>query len=224
MIRGGSYILVPKLANPYDIASNLRSILIPIHTFRYNPTTPLRILDRQTPAGFYSTGWGLLPFSYSREPLEEIEVSQVNFMAERLPSAEIVFGAGIKPWPGILSIGNTSPVAILAKPETLISFPFPVSFAVQLQLLCGVSSDSYPAGSTDSYQFDVRQMGVEGNVLAESHITLQPGIREQDRAWQPVEMALRKVEKGILEFRYTKTGKERAGVGAFAQPVLRPIF
>jgi hypothetical protein len=121
-------------------------------------------------------------------------------------------------------MGGKSPVAILAKPETLISFPFSLSSAVQLQLLCGVSADSYQTGNADSYEFYIRQMDGDGKALAESRVTLQPGIREQDRTWRPIEMILSKAEKGMLEFRYAQTGKEGAGIGAFAQPVLKPIY
>jgi 4-amino-4-deoxy-L-arabinose transferase-like glycosyltransferase len=223
MVRGGSFVSFPKLAVPYEISSGLRSILTPIQTFRYNPATPLRILDRMAPAGFYSTGWGLLPFSYAREPLEEVEVFQVNLMAERLPYARVDSRSGIKPWPGFVTIGEQSPLAILAKPDTRIAFQLPVSVAIQLRLLCGVSSDSYLAGNGEAFEFDVRQIDPEGKILAESNVTLHPGIREEDRQWQPIVMALRKTQEGILEFRYSRTGKAADGVGAFSQAVVMPI-
>ena len=222
-IPGGSFLSVPKLAVPYDIASSLRSMLMPIQTFRYNPNTPLRILDWQTPAGFYSTGWGLLPFSYSRKPLEEIEVVQVNFMAERLPYAQVDSSSGIKPWPGFANIEGKSPLAILAKSGTRIVYQFPVRIPVQMQLLCGVSSDSFQTGSDIAFEFEVRQLETDGSVLAESRITLQPGIRKQDRDWRPVVMVLRKTQNGALEFRYSRTGTETTGTGAFARSILKPV-
>lgn len=223
LIQGGSFIAIPKLATPYDIASGLRSMMMPIETFRYDVKTPLRVLDWKTPAGFYSTGWGVLPFSYSRETLEEIEVFQVNFMVERLPHARIEAISGIHPWPGYASIGDKAPLAVLAKPGTRLVYPFSVRAPTRLQLLCGVSSDSFQIGDSESFTFSVRQSDPDGKVLSESNLNLQPGIREEDRRWHPILLNLREIQNGVLEFRYFQTGNDSAGVGAFSQSVLQAI-
>jgi len=223
LVRGGSFIAIPKLAVPYDIASGLRSMMMPIQTLRYDVQTPLRVLDWKTPAGFYSTGWGILPFSYSREPLEEIEVFHVNFMVERLPYARVETASGIHPWPGYTSIGNKAPLALLAKPGTRLVYPFPVRTPIRLQLLCGVSSDSFKIGNSDSFIFDIRQLDPDGKVLSESNLSLRPGLLEEDRRWHPILLTLRETRNGALEFRYFKTGKDSAGVGAFSQSVLQAL-
>jgi hypothetical protein len=223
LVRGGSFIAIPKLAVPYNIPSDLRSMMMPVQTLQYSPKTPLRILDWQTPAGFYSTGWGLLPFSYSRKTLEEIDVFQVNLMAERLPYARVETDSGIKPWPGYLTVEGKSPLAVLAKPGTRILYACPVRKPIQLQLLCGVSSDSYQTDTNGSFTFEIHQLDAEGGILAEYHLSLHPGVKQEDRDWKPVAMALKQTQKGFLEFRYSKTGKDSAGAGAFAQSVLKPI-
>lgn len=220
VIQGGSFIAIPKLAVPYDIASGLRSMMMPIQTLRYDVKTPLRVMDSRNPAGFYSTGWGLLPFSYSREALEEIEVFQVNFMVERLPQAQMDTVSGINPWPGYVNIGDKAPLSILAKPGTRLVYPFPVRAPIRLRLLCGVSPDSFQTGDAVSFSFSIRQLDPDGKVLAESNINLQPGIREEDRIWHPILLTLRETQGGVLEFRYFRTGNDSAGVGAFSQSVL----
>jgi len=216
LVSGGSFIAIPKLAVPHDIPSGLRSMMMPIQSLAYKPRLPLRTLDWQTPAGFYSTGWGLLPFSYSQKTLEQIEVFQVNLMVDRLPDARIETGSGIKPWPGYLTIEGKSPLAILAKPGTRIRYPFPIRNPTRAELLCGVSSDSYKDGIDASFAFEVRQLETDGSVLAEFHVELKPGIRKEDRDWQPAGIILKQTQNGILEFRYTRTGKECDGTGAFA--------
>ena len=222
-IRGGSFIAIPKLAVPYDIPSGLRSIMMPIHTFRYSTRSPLRILDWQTPAGFYSTGWGLLPFSFSQGSLEEIELYQVNLMAGQLPFAQIDSRSGIKPWPGYVKGAGKALLAILSNPGTRITYPFDLPSAAQLHLLCGISSDSCEEGSETSYSFDVRQMSSERMVLSESHITLKPGIKNEDKELQPLIISLKKAGKGFLEFTYSQSGGGPGCTGAFAESVLRPI-
>ncbi|MBN1566212.1 MAG: glycosyltransferase family 39 protein [Acidobacteria bacterium] len=219
-VRGGSFVAIPKLAAPYDVPANLRSMMMPIKSFQYFPKTPLRILDWQTPAGFYSTGWGLIPFSYSRKNLEEIEVFQVNYMVERLPFAQIDAGSGIKPWPGYLNLEGKSPLAILAKAGTRILYPFSALNPMQLQLLCGISPDSYQEGTNTSFAFKVRQLDGEGNVLAESDMVLQPGTKKEDRPWKQIVLALKPAQHGALEFDYSHAGRESTGTGAFAQSVL----
>jgi 4-amino-4-deoxy-L-arabinose transferase-like glycosyltransferase len=223
LVTGGSFIAIPRLAVPYNVPADLRSTMMPIQTFRYSPGTPLRILDWQTPAAFYSSGWGLLPFSFSNKPLEEVELFQVNFMAAQLPSARIETVSGIRPWPGYLSIGEKSPLAILAKPGTRITYPFPVPKPIQLQLLCGVSPDSYQTDSDATFEFEIHQLEPGGGILAERRLILHPGIHDTDKDWQPITMVLRQTQKGILEFHYSGTGKEATGTGAFAQSVLKPI-
>ena len=44
----------------------------------YRIRSPLRLLDPHTHAGFWSDGWGVLPFWFSREPLDEFSVYRVK--------------------------------------------------------------------------------------------------------------------------------------------------
>jgi hypothetical protein len=222
LVRGGSFIAIPKLALPHEIPATLRSMTMPVETLAFRPETPLRIFDWQTPAGFYSSGWGLIPFSFSQKALEEIEVLQVNFMVEGLPWAQIETDSETKPWPGYLGLQGKSPLAILAKPATRIVYQRPVHERMQLALLCGVSPDSYTDGSDASFDFGIRQLEADGRILAEFRLTLRPGIKKRERDWQPVRLVLRQTQKGALDFRYSCTEKEPRGTGAFAQSILEP--
>jgi 4-amino-4-deoxy-L-arabinose transferase-like glycosyltransferase len=44
----------------------------------YRVRSPLRVLDRHTHAGFWSDGWGVLPFWFSKEPLDELSIYRVK--------------------------------------------------------------------------------------------------------------------------------------------------
>jgi 4-amino-4-deoxy-L-arabinose transferase-like glycosyltransferase len=223
LVRGGSFIAVPKLAQPNDIPPDLKSLLIPVQKLTYRPSTPVRVLDWQTPAGFWSSGWGLIPFSFSWRPLEQVEVFQVNFMAERLPWARIRSASGIQPWPGFLAPGGQSSLAILARPGTKLRYGWPVSNPMSLDLQCGLSPDSYQNGSDKTFQFVVSQTAEDGSVLAEQRLLLHPGIRKEDRNWQPVRILLKPDSGGFLDFEYEAGGGGAPGIGAFAQALLRPI-
>jgi 4-amino-4-deoxy-L-arabinose transferase-like glycosyltransferase len=223
LVRGGDFIAVPKLALPTAVPPDLRSLLIPIRSMSYKPDTPLRVLDWQTPAAFYSTGWGLIPFSFSRRILEEIEVFQVNFMAERLPWAQIESSSGVKPWPGYPSVPQEPRLSIMAKPGTRIRYDWPVRNAVRLGVECGVSRESYRDGSDETFEFEICQLERNGSVLAQQRLTLWPGNRNEDRGWKPALLKLKEAPDGVLEFRFRSSGAGPAEIGAFANSAIRPV-
>jgi hypothetical protein len=214
-VRGGSLLAYPRLASSYyeQTPHGLRSMLIPFETLEYSVRTPLRLLDKRSHAGFYSTGWGLLPFSFSRKPVESIEIRQVNFMIERLPWAQIETRAGENPWPGFLSDQDQSP-SILVRPGTRMLYPWTEENPRRLELKCGISADSVKEGST--FEFSIRQLDARGGILAECSKTLHPSSRKEDRGWQPLALELRGRAEGgeTLEFRYSSS--EEGGLGAFA--------
>lgn len=67
--------------------------------YDYRPTFPLRLLDGQHRAGFWSSGWGVLPFSIaeSKTALESISVYEitrgVDSYRETMPSLYQVGGS-----------------------------------------------------------------------------------------------------------------------------------
>lgn len=225
MVQGGSLIAVPKLALGYDIPAALRSMSMPVQTLTYELTTPLRMQDWQTPAGFYSSGWGgLIPFSFSRRSLETVEIQEVNFFVERLPWANVGHPRGEMPWPGYLSIQGRSPLALLARQGTRITYPWMVDKPLDLDMKCGVGQDAYADGDTAAFDFDIRQCDSNGSILTRYHCTLRPGIQRRDRAWQHVQLSLQpNANRGeTLELRFEGTSKNRDAIGAFAEAILRP--
>src|SRR5206468_9850577 len=119
--------------------------------------TPLRMLDRESHAGFYSTGWGLLPFSFSGKSLERLEVSQVNYLVEKLPWAKIESATSVKPWPGYVTIDARGPLALLARQGTRILYDWSFRAPLELTLQVGVSIDPYAAGDQRVFCFEVLQ-------------------------------------------------------------------
>ncbi len=222
-VEAGSWLAWPKLALPYDRPKPLMSMAMPVQTLVYQPRTPLRLIDRQCNAGFYSTGWGLLPFSFSRKPLEEIEVYQINFMVESLPGARVIHGGSIAPWPGFLNLPGRSPLALLLKPGTTIQYAWKEKKAVELDLLCGVGLDAYSPGASRRFYFAVVQRNRDGVVMTESRLTLDPGLQPSDRQWQPVHLSLGSGSEGncLLEFSCDSEDPSAMGTVGFAEAVLR---
>ncbi len=228
-VRGGSWLVRPKLALPYEVPRSLDSMTMPAQqTFSYELRTPLRLLDHWTPSGFYSTGlysagYGLVPFSISYRALEEVEVRQVNFLVEDLPRAKIECAASTLPWPGFLEIQGKSYLAILAKPATHIVYPWPAREALNLDLKCGIGADSYDEGKDRVFKFDIRQVDGSGSVLAAFSKTLNPGLHKDDRRWHPVHLLLQgsSHQQSVLELSFAGNGKDSTGTGGFAEAFLR---
>ena len=222
-VRGGNWLVRPKLALPYDIPAALDSMTMPIQAFSYDLNTPLRLLDWRTPAAFYSTGWGLLPFSFSYRALEEVEVRQVNYLVEQLPRARIEAAEITPPWPGYLELQGKNHLAVLARPNTRITYPWLPRAPLLLELKCGIGMESYEEDKSRVFRFDVRQTDLAGAILASFSQALNPGLRKEDRRWQPVRVLLQGSDRAptVLEISFACDEKGAGGMGAFAEALLR---
>ncbi len=227
-VRGGSWLVLPKLALSYPVPRCLEEMTMPAQTFSYDLDTPLRLLDRWTPAGFYSDGFyqlgpGLVPFSISYRALEEVDVRQVNYLVENLPRAEIETTGSVPPWPGYLEIDGKNYLAILAKAASRIRYPWTARDPLNLDLRCGIGADSYKEGTSLEFRFSVRQVDSRGAQLASYGKTLNPGVREEDRGWQSVHLPLAPAgeEPLFLEMSFSCAHPGKADTGAFAEAFLR---
>lgn len=77
---GQPYELVVKsklcLSRRFDNALDRSLEVVEKRTYRIS--SPVRLLDQQTKAGFWSDGWGELPFWFSNEPLDQITIYRVR--------------------------------------------------------------------------------------------------------------------------------------------------
>ncbi len=222
-VRGGSLIIQPRMAMPYDMPADLYSMTMPLASLSFDVRTPFRTMDWKTPAGFYSTGWGLLPFTLSNGSQEILDIRQVNFMIERLPWARIECAGPVLPWPGYVTLHERA-LAILAKPGTKISYPWTLRAPMELTLAIGPAVEAAAKPSDADLSFEIIFMDERGNVLAQYQKTLSPGKRTEDREWQRVRLALPAslAGKGSLSFDYRAQG-DTATSGAFAEATLVPL-
>jgi hypothetical protein len=224
LVAGGSWLARPKLALPYDESAALMSMTMPVQTLRYETAIPIRLLDRQAPAGFYSSGYGLIPFSVSHKALEEVEVRQVNFMVERLPWARAESAGDRNPWPSYLEIQGRSPLGVLCKPGTRLVYPWTFGEQLRLDLLCGLGADAYEPGVDRRFRFEIAQRDDQGRALAILTRDLNPGIVPEDRGWQQITLPLQGAEQGAktLEFSFVSPGNSSLqGTAAFSEALLR---
>jgi 4-amino-4-deoxy-L-arabinose transferase-like glycosyltransferase len=213
-VAGGSLLVKPDLAMPYDAPADLSTLTLPYGRLSFDLKTPFRVMDRRVPAGFYSTGWGLIPFSLSNASLENLEIRQVSFLIERLPWAAVATTSGVMPWPGFAPVrGNV--LALLAKPGTRIRYPWTLRSPAFLKLDVGVLRN---AAEQTTCAFEILHRDGQGRVLARI-----AKISTPEAQWQPVEflMAGSAGPGEILELAYSAATPSDA-VGAFAGAILVP--
>lgn len=75
--REGDIVVRPQLAGLHDMSPRLRERAELVATVEIPSRVPLRLMSAEAKAGFYSHGWGLLPFALSRLPLERFDVYRV---------------------------------------------------------------------------------------------------------------------------------------------------
>ena len=76
--RPGELFVKSSLALGHIFDNQLGRSLQLIEQRSYRVHSPLRLLDPHTHAGFWSDGWGVLPFWFSQEPLDEFSIYRVK--------------------------------------------------------------------------------------------------------------------------------------------------
>jgi hypothetical protein len=78
MIRENDLIIFSKNTTFYPLKPDLFNKCILLREYPQTNKLPVRILDKSSHAGFYSTGWGFLPISFSNNEIERVTILQVR--------------------------------------------------------------------------------------------------------------------------------------------------
>ena len=78
----GDVVIVPRIAGLHAMAPAVQARARLERAIDVPGTLPLRVLNGEAKAGFYSHGWGLLPFAFSRSPLEHFDVYRLGPAAD----------------------------------------------------------------------------------------------------------------------------------------------
>jgi hypothetical protein len=171
--RGADFIIMPEVAIPYKLPQDIASMSFPVFHTSAESAFPIRLMSRKAHAGFFSSGWGLLPFSFSKAPLESLEILQVSMLVEQLP--EIRMGGG----------SDAGRVLPLRGPEGQVDVRLPLPFELFIP----------HSGPPARVAFEWRQFdslpapgsGVAGpGVRPEFRISVRSGSVEQPLTAQPI--------------------------------------
>jgi hypothetical protein len=78
VITPGSFLLTARLPDPQEPAQALKKKLLFVEHRPYSSFFPVRIMDPRSRAGFYSSFWGIFPFSISSQNVEDFYVFYVK--------------------------------------------------------------------------------------------------------------------------------------------------
>jgi hypothetical protein len=78
MIKENDLIIYSKNTTFYPLRPDILNRSVLLREYPQTNRLPIRILDKSSHAGFYSTGWGFLPISFSNGEIERITVLQVR--------------------------------------------------------------------------------------------------------------------------------------------------
>jgi hypothetical protein len=66
----GDLVVISEMGYLWTPSLAVQNRMVKITEQHYNSWFPLRLFNRKSHAGFYSSGWGMLPFAFSNEPDE----------------------------------------------------------------------------------------------------------------------------------------------------------
>ncbi|MCK4353174.1 glycosyltransferase family 39 protein [candidate division WOR-3 bacterium] len=75
--KEGDILVIPTIPCPWKIDSKLKVRIALIKTEDYKGRIPIKVMNPETHTGFYSSGFGLLPYSFSTEKLESFNIYRV---------------------------------------------------------------------------------------------------------------------------------------------------
>ncbi len=83
----GDVVVRPFIAGMHEISPSLLARIAPVEQLRLPSRWPIRVMNFEAKAGYYSHHWGYLPWAVSNAPLDTVDIFEVRSPA---PSAEPV--------------------------------------------------------------------------------------------------------------------------------------
>lgn len=179
----GSVIIQTETEFPYPVSQELKRKMHLIERKSYTISLPVRIMNRDAKAGFYSHGWGFLPFSFSNAPVDNINIYRIeepSYFVKNLRRADI--RSSIKSGSPVAvefwTIDNTARKVIYAHPHTAITYVIDSLKHPHLSFKYGINPHVYSRRRGDGVRFII---AVQGDTLFDNYI--DPKNNPDQRVW-----------------------------------------
>ena len=193
--QNGDIVVIPKLPCPQILSDSLNARLYGMKSYTYNSKFPIRVMNREAKAGFYSDEFGLLPYSISTVPLEHIlvfRVGGINYFFLTLKNAKVKTDVrGFKPVSTqIWEIKNIPKNVIFEHPTTSISYKIKIPKDAKLSFSIALKPDVWSSKKGDGVEFIIK-LGTRNSELRTLFSKyIDPKNNPEDRKWHNEEVDL----------------------------------
>lgn len=205
--KEGDLVVIPDLPCPSPLHPKLKSRLKLKDTVVYNSKFPIRVMNREAYAGFYASGYGMLPYSFSYAPLETFKIYEVEIMNEflkKLNDDKIENENNITTERVV--INNIGKQSINAHPDSKITYEKNIGDNIMLSLSIALKDDVWSSDKGDGVEFEILitdDEGKEENVFSKY---IDPKNNLEDRKWHDEEVDLSKYAGKTVEITFSTKG------------------
>ncbi len=202
--KDGDIIVIPVIAGLHEMATELRIRAELIESIEYESEFPIRLMNYEAKAGYYSHGFGLLPFSFSTAKLEHFDIFRVgspNFFIENLNKATIETSQKEGVTPLIFNINGDSRVTLFEHPPSEITYKLTVPENSSLIFGIALNPEIWSTDKGDGVIFEILvKDGKEERKLFSKYI--DPKNKIEDRKWhdERIDLSEYKGKEVLLTF------------------------
>ena len=152
----GSDLIVRSKMFRYSLAEDVEVVSTVLRHFRLEDGFPVRTFNPEARAGFYDSRFGMAPFVLSWEPHDEIEVTQINPLVEKLPQAS-TDPEQVPVW------SPSGPLYIQTESELIFRIKLPLNMEIQYERQEGTgfaekTIDGFRLVKTDGIRIEWRRL------------------------------------------------------------------
>lgn len=209
-LPAGSWLVRPQNIHPYGINRRLEEKLELAKTIIIKSRCPVRIVNDEAKAGFYSHAWGILPYSFSfKTPLERVHIFRYgkgNYFIRNLERAEFEGGSPEQAGPGIFTINNDSRIVLFQHPPSKLSYELEIPENSFLSFAAALDPETWGKKGGNGALFEIYLIDGHSQYLLFSRF-IDPANRKEHRRWFDEKIDLREFggRKAILKY-VTDTG------------------
>lgn len=199
----GAWVVKSRLCLSRAFDDRLDGALVPIERTTLTLPTRWRLLDRDSHPGFYSTGWGLLPWSWSRERLDVVTLFNWSPFFFALDQAQIEHATPEQVFPTRMNQEGQSVLVFVQPPNSVVTYrlTLPQNPRLRFRLF------AQPRTEADSLDLRYRVSLEAGNV---SRVLFDRAVTTANATaalGNPIEISLRPWEGKTADLRFAIEGK-----------------
>lgn len=197
----GAWVIKSRLCLSRTYQDRLNATLVPIEREVITVSSPLRLLDSEAYAGFYAVSWGLMPWSWSRRPLDVVTLYQSTPFFFALDTARLENASTEQVYPTEMNHQGERELVFVQPPNSAVTYTLALPADARLRFRPFAEFPSNSAGEV-RYRVTLRDRA-NSTVLWERELRagdLSAALR------QPIEVPLRRWEKRPVELRFSIEG------------------